>query len=258
MSSTSLIPTVENTEDRTRTNSSSTPTNVILDALPYIDTVHPYYEEYAHSLIEHEIQTVLQVKKCHPLVKPLPPLNFRTEAFRHAYQECIDKIADRKDVDNNNTNEQEPIPTIFPPKPTKDTVDAWKETVKQARIAYEKERLRSIQLDLDKGVEGDSKNNSTENINDESTTKTSTTTSASSLWKRYNQQILEPQLQYYQQRLEQEQTYVATINHQRQTSQVEQYGKALSTLQLQYNELLQKQYTLKGAITNLENELQTE
>lgn len=48
-----LIPKPELSEDDGDNNS----TKVIVDSLPYVDYLHPDYEAYALSLIEHEMQT---------------------------------------------------------------------------------------------------------------------------------------------------------------------------------------------------------
>ena len=47
-----LVPKSELSEDGNNNNSSK----VIVDSLPYIDYLHPDYEAYALSLIEHEMK----------------------------------------------------------------------------------------------------------------------------------------------------------------------------------------------------------
>jgi Breast carcinoma amplified sequence 2 (BCAS2) len=200
----------------------------VWDALPYIDAVNEPYEQYALSLIEGEMKTMHHQSSGYtrPRLPPIPEPKLRTETLRTAYQSCVDGQghADRISI------EEDPVT-----EPTEDTVEAWSAALQKARRAYEKERIRSRQLEVAK---------------DETAAS-----AASGRWKRYHTQVLEPQWTAVQQEQEQEQLQVAMINQERQQRQRDEYQPALYRWQGQYQELLQKQFVLKQAIANLEQEL---
>jgi pre-mRNA-splicing factor SPF27 len=211
---------------------------IVLDALPYIDIVNEEYEQYALSLIEQEMKQIHNANPDNQRLKPIPKLKLRSDTLRTSYQLCLTEKTKNQDRDHDMKDDHD---SVAVPPPTEDNIDAWREAVKQSRIAYEKERLRSIQVETDK--------------DDANGGLSSKITSAAGLWKRYNSQVLEPHLASLQQLQQQEQLEVATINFRRQQSQQEQYQKSLHTLNVQYHELLQKQFTLKRAIADLENEI---
>jgi hypothetical protein len=213
---------------------------IVLDALPYIDIVNEEYEQYALSLIEQEMKQLHNTNPDNHRLKPIPKLKLRTDTLRTSYQRCMTETTKNQDRDHDMKDDQYSA-AASPPPPTEDDIAAWREAVKRSRIAYEKERMRTIQVETDK--------------DDANGGLSSKVTSAAGLWKRYNSQVLEPQLASLQQLQQQEQLEVATINFRRQQSQQEQYQKSLLTLNVQYHELLQKQFTLKRAIADLENEI---
>lgn len=198
----------------------------VWNALPYIDVVNEAYEQYALSLMEKEMKEMKQSDRIQK-VKPIPDLVLRTETLRRAYQTCVERGGDAKE-----RTSVEPASILQPPQD--DSIEAWREAVQRARIAYEMERIRSVQLDVEK-EDG--------------------SFAAAELWKRYHQHVLEPQLAVLQKIQEQERWNVAQINQERQQSQRDEYQPALYRLELQHQELLQKQFTLKQAIANLEQEL---
>jgi pre-mRNA-splicing factor SPF27 len=216
---------------------------IVFDALPYIDIVNEEYEQYALSLIEQEMKQLRNTNPDNQRLKPIPKLKLRTDTLQTSYQRCLTEKTKNQDRDHDMKDDQYSVAASPPPPPplTEDNIAAWREAVKQSRIAYEKERMRSIQVETDK--------------DDANGGLSSKVTSAAGLWKRYNSQVLEPQLASLQQLQQQEQLDVATINFRRQQSQQEQYQKSLHTLNVQYHELLQKQFTLKRAIADLENEI---
>jgi hypothetical protein len=196
----------------------------VWDALPYIDPVNEPYEQYALSIIEQEMRQMNNSSR--QRVELIPELVLRTETLRTAYQKYAQGTVAAAIL--------EPASLPEPPAEESDT-DAWREAVQRAKISYEAERIRSMQLEIEKEEGSD--------------------TSAAGLWKRYHQKVLEPQLAVLQKVHEEEQWNVAKINQERQQRQRDEYQPALYRLHTQYQELLQKQWTLKQAIANLKREL---
>jgi Breast carcinoma amplified sequence 2 (BCAS2) len=287
MTSVSLVPYMNNDDDRNNTtsrNTSSSTNVVVFDALPYIDTIHPDYEQHARSLIEQELQEIIAVaehsgtngndegkktreqqqqqhqQQLHPRVTRFERATQRppTEAFRIGYQNIIDgerlNLSHHQPPKLQQQQQQQPLAqSEFPLPPTQDTVEEWYDAVKKSRIRYETERMRSTQLEVEK--DNTASSDDAASVVATRTISTDNSASASSVWKRYNQHVLEPILLQHQQRLEQRQYQVSTINHQRQQKQVQDDSQTLSSLQYQYNDLLQKQYGLKVAVSNMRNDL---
>lgn len=200
-------------------NEDDTKPVVVLDSLPYVDPVPPEdYEQYALSLIEEEMK---HHKPPAAVTKELAPVNFRTPLFRSEYE----KVSQGKPV--------EPLVLPSPPMDVSDCSDnrdSLMEAVQQARIAYEKERIRAMTLQIEK--------------------ETGVT-----LWKQWNDQVLNPLLQQNQDMLERQKLLVEQINARRQEQQ-QGMGKKLQVLETQYHDLVQKQFQLRQAIAGLEQELQ--
>jgi Breast carcinoma amplified sequence 2 (BCAS2) len=207
------------------------PPPFVWDALPYIDVVNEPYEQYALSLIEGEMKAMNHPSSGYsrPRLPPIPEPKLRTEMLHMAYQNFAEGTGKGKP---SSTMDQEPVSLT---EPSEDTVEAWSLAVQRARIAYEKERIRSLQLEVER---------------DETVPS-----AASGRWKRYHAQVLEPQLTALQQEQEQEQLQVAMINQERQQSQRDEYQPAMYRWHGQYQDLLQKQFLLKQAIANLEVEI---
>ena len=208
------MPTDNTSEDDTKPV-------VVLDSLPYVDPVPPEdYEQYALALIEDEMKR--QKPPSSAVVKELAPLNFRTPLFQSEYE----KVSQGKPL------EPLVLPSSPPPVDVSDCndKDSLMEAVQQARIEYEKERIRAVTLQIEKetGV---------------------------SQWKQWNDQVLNPLLQQNQAVLERQKLSVEQINARRQEQQ-QGIGKRLQVLETQYHDLVQKQFQLRQAIAGLEQELQ--
>ena len=216
---------------RTR-RSSSIP---ILDSLPYIDTIHPEYEHYAISLLEQEMQQVSSTSaELHPRVQqliqsaqhPTNPSRKRTRLVTGEEKEDVVVPNQKENSGTTGIKLTDVTKEVFPSPPSSDhptKIDEWQTTVRKARIAYEKERVRSMELNIDQEMLSES-------------------------WKRFNQDILQPQLEQYQTLVQDEQYQVSKINLERQERQTKEYHATLSQLQYQYHDLVQKISALRHAI----------
>lgn len=105
---------------------------VVLDGLPYVETVDEDYEAYALSLIEEEMAKISPRS-----MQELPPLKLSEMG-----QQQYDAVASGEEI------------TRFQPQEVStpsdmDDVEAWEHSVQHARAAYEAERLRKMILDLE-------------------------------------------------------------------------------------------------------------
>jgi pre-mRNA-splicing factor SPF27 len=212
-------------------------TNVVFDALPYIDPVNEDYEQYALALIEEEM-------KAHPAttsVKKAPPVHFRTELMKQEYQELYSSASasgDNADNADGQGPKRRPEPRqraavvapVSPPAAGQDP-EAWKQAVQTARIAYEAERIRSDLLELEKDGLG----------------------SSAQMWKVYNELLSQSQ-GVLQQALSTQRQSVEDINLSRQQDQ-QQSGRKLEVLTTQYHELVHKLFQLKQAVAEMEQDV---
>mmetsp|Transcript_20042 Transcript_20042/g.29724 ORF Transcript_20042/g.29724 Transcript_20042/m.29724 type:complete len:215 (+) Transcript_20042:130-774(+) len=107
---------------------------LVLDALPYIDTVQEDYEQYALSMIEDEMKKIKP-----PKVKSLPQLNFKSDLLKNDFKILSQKDSNRVLKLNSRAEE-----------PSENTTEAWKKAVADARAEYETERQRSVVLEIEK------------------------------------------------------------------------------------------------------------
>ena len=219
---------------------------IILDSLPYIDTIHPEYEHQATELMEQEMRQQpppSAASKLHPRViqSIQPPPSSPHDTQQQQQQQPKKRRRRSQDeeildaVKENPTNISLPQPHIiildesFPSKPkdheseNNNNINEWKITIQKARIAYEKERIRSMELEVDQDTLSD-------------------------VWKQYHAQLLEPQLLQYQQLLQDQEYKVTKINYERHENQTKEYQPTLAKLQYQYHDVLQKIVTLQNAI----------
>jgi hypothetical protein len=209
------------------TSGNAQETNVVLDALPYIDPVHEEYEQYALALIEEEM-------KAHPAttsVKSVPPVNFRSELMKQEYQELSASATDA-DGQERRPEQRQRAAVVEPVSPPGQDPEAWKQAVQTARIAYEAERIRSDLLELEKDGLG----------------------SSSQMWKVYNELLSQSQ-GVLQQALSTQRQSVEDINLSRQQDQ-QQSGRQLEVLTTQYHELVHKLFQLKQAVSEMEQDVQ--
>ena len=195
---------------------------LIYDALAYIDATQEDYDEYAAHLIEEEMKRLPP-----PLRQEQPPqVRFRSPLM----QGEMKRVAA---MNREAGNTQTPINIKKDPPlqaPTEDSIQAWQDAVRQAKISYEKERIRHMMLDI-------SKDGST----------------AAEQWKQMNAHLesvkADLELSWQQQK-----SAVDTINLQRQKDQ-QQKGQELHVLSTHYANLIEKTRQLKQAVAQLKEEL---
>lgn len=206
-------------------------TTVVLDSLPYIDPVNEDYEQYALALIESEMQQTAAAPSQSSSKQPI-----QTTARSQILQETVQRLQQQQQQsqqgDDKTTTSLLPNRT-FPTAPSDDKngVQSWQEAVRAAKIAYESERLRALQLEVAKEE-------------------------SAPLWNAYNSTVAQPRWEEAQAQLGAQRQIVEEINHARQTQQTEQYGRQLHVLSMQYEELIRKQRQLKEAVTELEAQVE--
>lgn len=185
------------------------------DSLPYIDETHEDYEEYALHLVEEEMKRLAPRK-----AEALAEVRFRSPFMEEEYKRVAAK---------------EPAPELendsFPKELSdNDSMEAWEEVVKQAKVAYEKERLRAVLLDISK--EG---------------------LTAAEQWKQMNAYLENTKAQL-EKSVQEQKARVEAINFQRQSAQ-QKTGQELYVLTTRYTELVEKTHQLKQAVSELQEEL---
>jgi hypothetical protein len=216
---------------------------VVFDCLPYVESIHEDYEEYALALIEDEMKAI------EPLpLKKVPPIRFRTELMRVEYSnvKMIEQHQHRTSENDPNNNVEGVmedgtllVATIqregnlnhtisFHPskiaRPT--TLDEWSShAIPEIKKRFEAERIRAIVLDAEKedGVDSWKVHNSA--LDD-----------LKSLWIRL---------------LKDRSDAVEEINFQRQQRQQEYFGPELDRLNQQYQEALYRRNQVEHAIEAL-------
>ncbi len=201
------------------TDSSS---GVILDSLPYVETVHEDYEEYALALIEEEMKAIAP----RPL-KKMTPLNFRTPTMKTEYNTLVVQDGENSHV---RPRPKEQLQIFQPTKITKPT--EWKDQDKASNDAlsriksrYEAERIRGMVLQVEKeeGVAS---------------------------WKDYTAS-LDELAAHWTKLVQQEVEAVEEINFRRQQAQTQQVGPELDRLTQEYQKTLYKRNQLEHAIEGL-------
>ncbi|CAB9519797.1 breast carcinoma amplified sequence 2 [Seminavis robusta] len=191
--------------------------DALMDALPYVDSTHEDYEQYALALIEEEMKN----SKPPSDVLGLAPIKFRSPLMEAEYQRYVES-----------DGKPEPIKLPKASKtqaPTSDTLADWDESVQQARSEYERERVRSMILDVKKD------------------------SGAALLWKGFNGN-LDKELEAHQKLLNDQRQRVEQINLQRSEDQ-QKTGKQLEILTNQYQASLERRFRLDMAIDALEHEI---
>jgi hypothetical protein len=187
------------------------------DALPYVDATHQDYDEYAAYLLEEEM------KKTPPrTIEPLNAVRFRSPLMEGELQRVTSGQAAAPPIQD----------TTVVTAPAEDTHEAWEEAVQRAKIAYERERIRGIVIDISR--EG---------------------SSSAEQWKRMNAQ-LEALKAALETSLHEQTAAVESINLARKTDQ-EKKQQELYVLSAHYGNLVQKTQQLKQAIAALKEELGT-
>lgn len=209
-------------------------TNVILDALPYVDLLDEEYEQKAFAMIEEEMSKyggkAIGTKKKSSSATILPAIRFRTDIMESEFRQRMESRGNTSAADRYLFLVEQPFTTAASEPGVTATLAEWQDAIKRARVAYEKERIRSILLDIDKEK-------------------------CPAHWKEYND-ILQQELQIQEQLLMENQRAIETVNLRRQQSQ-QQVGRKIQMLEAQCHSLKEKQRNLKIAIASLEEELES-
>ena len=185
------------------------------DSLPYIDLSEEKYEDIATRMVEEEMKRMRPRK-----VEPLLDVKFRSPLMEGEFR--------RLAADRNSSSMKKKDPPLK--TPTEDTIEGWEESLRQAKIAYEKERIRNMLLDICK--EG---------------------STAAEQWKTMNTHLESMQADL-QKSLREQHAQVNAINLQRETDQRAR-GRELHVLSTHYANLIEKTYQLKQAVVQLKQEL---
>ena len=186
---------------------------VVLDALPYVEQLHEDYEQYALALIDDEL-------KKQPTSSSMPKQSepkFRTSLMQTEYEAATNRLGPLVPFTSDSVLE--------PPVKNGSSVQEWQDAVQKARTAYERERIRSLSLTIAKET-------------------------ATMQHKAYNE-MLRARVQEQSQLLERQQQVVEELNLQRQQNQ-QGTGQKLHVLETQYNDLVQKLFSLRNAVATLE------
>ena len=189
-----------------------------LDALPYVDAIHEDYEVYALALVEEEMA---KISPSTTTTRKLPPL--RASVLLQTEYEFVSKGEKMRSPPLE-------LNDVHPP-PSDSTVEAWKESIHNARAAYEAERLRSQVLELEEKH-------------------------APEQWKRYTNQVLQPLEQDQISLFEHEKSGLEEMHAQRQNEQCHA-GETLTQLHQHYHTLIRKRHYLQMATRELEEQVNT-
>jgi hypothetical protein len=211
-------------------------TTVVLDALPYIDQVHEEYEQYATSLIEQEMKKASSSSSSSSKRKlpPLAPIHFRTPFMKEQYERLEKK---GQGMSSSATTFSEASTIDLSPPLEENSIQAWQDAVKRVKIGYERERIRAMLLELEKGGDNDVGIGI-----------------AALEWKMHNA-LLEQTESYYQGLSQMQQEVVEGINLQRHEEQQKQ-GQELMRVTAQYEEVQLKLVQLRKAVFAMEQEVQ--
>lgn len=201
--------------------SSSAP---ILDSLPYAETVHEDYEEYALALIEDEMKEIAP-----RTMKKMAPINFRTPMMQTEYGTLVVEGGGGDDAFVRARPKQQL--QLFQPskirKPNKwkdhDTISSG--VLAQIKSHYEAERIRSLVLEVEK---------------EEGVTS----------WKDYNAS-LDESVSFWKNLVQREIDTVEEINFRRQQAQTQQVGPEIDRLNQEYQQALYRRNQLEHAIEGL-------
>ena len=199
---------------------------VLLDSLPYVETVHEDYEEYALALIEEEMKASVPRS-----LKKMPPLNFRTSMMQKEYESLIVKDGGVEGTLIAVQRPKEQLLSFQPKKIVKPTtIEEWNDSnaIEQAKSQFESERIRSqvIEVEKEEGVAN---------------------------WKDHITS-LDKLVSFWTKSLQKQAEIVEEINFQRQQSQEKQTGPELERLNQDYQQALYRRNQLEHTIEGLRRE----
>eukprot|EP00980_Cylindrotheca_fusiformis_P028037 scaffold22577_cov122-Cylindrotheca_fusiformis.AAC.16 len=181
---------------------------IILDSLPYVDSTHEDYEDYALALIEEEMKLLPT-----QLGDRVAPVRFRSVLMRQEYNSLI--------VENEFRARQ--ALSFQPEKIARPGTDEeWIVGLKNIKSRHESERIRGMILEASKEE-------------------------AVSIWKAYNTG-LQCHKVFWESAFQKEKETVEEINYQRQQTQQHQLGPQLGSLEADYQQALYRRNQLAYAI----------
>jgi hypothetical protein len=215
-----------------------------MDSLPYVDTVPEEYEQYALALIEDEMQKPNEGGTSHTRARARP-LQERAPLVRSEMlaleMERLEKAqrnspgsSDGDDNDDDGTAAttdrlllHPAPPSVFdaPPPDGSASADEWRRAVRQAKIEYETERIRSVVL----AVEQDEQ---------------------PALWKEWNAARQLSLERLSSSVLARGREAVEAVNAERQRDQI-RAGETLHVLAARYHELVGKLDRIRRATAEL-------
>mmetsp|Transcript_3693 Transcript_3693/g.7939 ORF Transcript_3693/g.7939 Transcript_3693/m.7939 type:complete len:262 (-) Transcript_3693:3341-4126(-) len=230
------IATIRNDRLQTATTSGESSSAALMDSLPYVETVHEDYEEYALALIEEEMKAIVS----HPEKKKFP-MNFRTPVMQAEYNTLVVMEGDTEGGDapalvfRDRSKEQfQEFQHAKIVKPT--TTEEWTKTavggggdaLSQIKARFEAERIRSLVLEVEKeeGVAN---------------------------WKEYNAR-LDDLGAFWAKSLKQQMDAVEEINFRRQQAQTQQVGPEIDRLNEEYEQALYRRNQMEYSIEGLKRE----
>ena len=209
--------------------------SIALDSLPYIDNVHPDYEAYALSLIEEEMHHISPRTDAldhlpNPFLRDkdgIPLFGGKSNLNQTEYSEFIARNGqprqDTLDFDNNSIAAEPHGHAI-------QTQDGWETSLRQAKLEFEYQRSRMLNLELQAEYE-------------------------SGLWRHYNATLERQYAKPMSTRLEEQRLEVDKINGRRKELQETQAGPKLQILGNRWGELISKNQRLARATGVLEEEV---
>ena len=206
-----------------------------MDSLPYVDSVTDEYRQYALALIDHEMKTTT-TKMDETFVRDsIPNIQFRTELMKIEYEALSTRISEGK-TKKMEGDDESISKTIQLQKPSKNDMLSkveWEKAIRTARIAYETERIRAMNLEINKEGIG----------------------SLTDHWKSYNEFIMVPTQQGMNQQLQSKKRKMEDINYFRQKEQ-QTMGQELHTLTNQYRDSISQHLQLVQATNQLKAEIE--
>lgn len=222
-------------DDKTLELNVITPQSEInLDSLPYIDNVHPDYENYALTLIEEEMQQ-MQSENVLPasLSGKNDGVNSTPESFcsgtsdfglnKLEYESCVARKGQPRS-DTVDYVEKMRRSSGLPQDPSKEK--EWKKSIDCAKIEFEYERLRLVNAELQTEYE-------------------------SSLWK-YHAVVMEKMSKSMEEELAHQHLIVDKINAKRKDMQEGHAAPKLTSLSSRWEELIRKNQLLVKAVKGIE------
>ncbi len=250
MSSSALVTYNETNTSPSPHHEENSPKEIALDSLPYIDNLHPDYEAYALTLIEEEMQKMIdQNDNDSPLPSDedrlrhlLNPLGINgnsdtTPDFKSSrlngnsiniveYESLVERQGQpRTDMTDYSTIIR---PTKLPDD--NDNLKDWKDALQKAKAELEYERLRMVNIELQSEFE-------------------------TPLWQHQTKR-LEILSNHVKDRLSQQQRNVDEINAKRQYMQTENAAPKLNVLSRKWDESLNRVTLLADGIEKLSREVE--